>query len=206
MGANSSKLDDALSYGTLGNLYPVETCNSIIIARLDRDEGCIINGVLDTAKTREQCVIDETSADQTAVYCDDCGSAEGCNLVHYLETKEDTENGLTKIDVMRVAKSCDDVPGLNGNTDPFCFTKFGPLVNAYSLPPGYGMVMTVPGDDSVLNGLCMFFMKESFLCDGKEQSNLASLQNEKEMSTSELLVALSAKQGSQCATGVEHGE
>ena len=135
-------------------------------------EGCIFNGALDTAKSRQECVIDETVINQQAIYCDGCSGDGGCNLVHSFET----DSGISDsgIEVSKFAKSCAGAMVDSVSVDtPFCLMKGAWFLNHYGFPSGYGTVIEGYGRGYVP---CQYVVG-GYLCDGTSASNEASAQH-----------------------------
>jgi len=180
MGAMNS-VNQTVAFEGMSDLYApiIGKCNDTLPTTILGgyfDEGCIFSGILDTDKTRQECVIDETLKNQQAIYCDGCTVEGGCNLVHSFETDGGTQvDGVQVIEASKVAKSCAGAMVDSVSVDnPFCFIKGAWLLSPTGFPSGYGTV--VGGPWSTLGLPCQYVVG-AYLCDGTNASNEASAQH-----------------------------
>lgn len=155
---------------------PVGICNKELRVTDDEgtttiisEEGCIFNGELDT-KTKEQCVIDETLEDQTAVYCHECTVSFGCKVA------ASSTNVVTTgpEDVDKVMEFCYGADEANPDTH-FCLAKWSAYLSMAGVPDTFGVVFSPPNfnEEDGSRQFCQA-VKGTYWCDGTAASVAAS--------------------------------
>jgi len=150
----------------------IAQCNALI-QTAGFSEGCIFDDALDTTKTREACVVDETAGNQHATYCDGCLVDEGCNLVHSFKKQQDDDGN---VEVEKIAKSCDGILEEATPENGFCFLKNQFILGAIGFPSEYGVTFIEESTSSVFLTICPL-IDGGFYCDGSPESNAASAQD-----------------------------